>query len=466
MVLVKADIKEAGYNKPVIKEIKLAIEEGQTIMLVGPSGSGKTTILLALTGVLKSLLRGYVKGTVRIAGVNPLERDGFERIPRLVGVALQDPDRQLAMPTPLDEIMFTLENIGYNTNSAEKKALKVLEEFGLKEKALHPSENLSGGEKRRLTFAASVAHDPKLLLLDEPTASVDSWGVRIVREFVKSMKERRGIIIVEHKARFFFDLVDLVILVKEGTVIGSWPPGEVPCDLLEAEGVDASAPSLKPPPGNPGEIVFRAHGLAYNPSVKVSVEEFIVRRGELVALVGPNGSGKTTLMKALAGLAGFEGEIKCKKPAEGRCAFYVPQNPDYMFMYPTVSEEAEKAGRGGIVNPRSEEIVRLYPRRSPYKLSHGQRRWLALSIALSYPAAVYMLDEPTTGLDLSLYREFKRRISTALSRGASFIVATHDVRVVSDLANRVYVIREGKVRESSREEVIKELEDAWVMDVG
>ncbi len=466
MVLVEATIREAGYNKPVIRDIKLALDDGQAIMVVGPSGSGKTTILLALTGVLKFLLRGYVKGSITIAGVNPLDLRGFKDIPRLVGVALQDPDRQLAMPTPLDEIMFTLENIGYDSNEARRRAFEVLNEFGLKGKALHPSENLSGGEKRRLTFAAGIAHNPRLLLLDEPTASVDSWGVKVVRDFVSSMKGEKGIIVIEHKARFFFDLVDQVVLIKNGRVLGSWPPDEAPRELLEAEGVDASPPSIKSPPGRPGETVFSADGLAYNPSIKLELDDFNVMRGELVALVGPNGSGKTTLMKALVGLAGFEGEVKCKKPPSGRCAFYVPPNPDYMFMYPTVAEEAEKSGRGGLVDPRNEEVVRLYPKRSPYKLSHGQRRWLALSIALSYPAAVYMLDEPTTGLDLNLYREFKRRVSAALRLGASFIVATHDIRIISDLANRVYVISQGRVRESSRGRAVKELEEAWVKGHG
>lgn len=466
MALASVDVEEAGYAKPVLRKIRLAVKEGQAVMIAGPSGSGKTTILLAMTGVLKFLLKGYVRGSASIAGVNPLDPAGFEEIPRLVGVALQDPDRQLAMQTPLDEVAFTLENVGYDQVEAEKRALEVLDRFGLREKALSPTENLSGGEKRRLTFAAGIAHNPQLLLLDEPTASVDAWGVKVVRDFVSSIKSYRGVVIVEHKVRFFMDQVDLIVLVRNGRIAGEWRPEDAPIHILESSGVDAAPPEIKEPPGEPGGIVFRAEGIASNPGVRLEVKDFHVRRGELVALVGPNGSGKTTLLKSLAGLRSFEGEVDCRSPPRWRCAFYVPQNPDYMFMYPTVREEAERSGRGGFTDPRREEVVRLYPRRSPYKLSHGQRRWLALSIALSYPASVYMLDEPTTGLDLNLYTEFKRRIVEALSKGASFIVSTHDVRIVSDLANRVYVIRDGRVYEDDREKVISRLENAWVTGIG
>ncbi len=148
-------IREAGYGKePVLKSVGLRLEEGERVLVVGASGSGKTTMMLAIAGVIVNLLGGVTRGRISLAGIDPLTPTGFRQVPRVAGFVLQDPDKQLAMPTPLDEVLFTLENLGWGEEEASRRAREVLARFGLEGVELEWVENLSGGQKRRLTLAA------------------------------------------------------------------------------------------------------------------------------------------------------------------------------------------------------------------------------------------------------------------------------------------------------------------------
>ena len=233
--MIQYAINAAGYveNEKVLENITGKIEPGEIITIAGPSGSGKTTLLLTLTGVLTNLLNGLVEGKVLLNNIDPLQYEGFIETPRIIGAVLQDPDKQIAMPTPLDEVLFLLENLGYGEEEARKLALTVLKKYGLEDKAYEHVELLSGGQKRRLTFASAVVHDPKILFLDEPTASVDPWGIKQIREFiVDAKKKNRTIIVIEHKLKYFIDLADKIQLFSKGKMIKQYDRDEITGCLL------------------------------------------------------------------------------------------------------------------------------------------------------------------------------------------------------------------------------------------
>ncbi|MEB3787425.1 MAG: ATP-binding cassette domain-containing protein [Desulfurococcales archaeon] len=461
-MLVEARIKRAqAGDKIILKDAMMYLEEGERILVVGPSGGGKTSLLLTVTGIASSLLSWSVEGESMINGVNALA--DFSRIPGMVGVVLQDPDRQLAMPTPLDEVLFTLENLGYPRDEACKKALKALEDFGLRGLEDKLVEDLSGGQKRRLTLAASIVHDPLVMFLDEPTASVDPWGIREVRRFAGS---RYGLVIIEHKARYFLDIVDRILLVTGGTTRINIPVEEVDdntLEMLESIGVDASSPEPSRLSENVGGTVLEANNVTVSypdgttPIRDASLE---VRSGELVVLVGPNGSGKTSLLRALSGALKYEGEVKARDGV-----FLVPQNPDYMFLHPSVKAELDDVrARTGIdpveamggEPPWLGRVLRL----NPARLSHGQRRWLAVAIAMAYRPGVLLMDEPTTGLDKSLLDHLVDAVKRVLSSGRGVLASTHDPRLVAS-ADRAYMVDGGRVREVDPDDALRVLDEAW-----
>ncbi|MEM4431778.1 MAG: ABC transporter ATP-binding protein [Desulfurococcaceae archaeon] len=460
--MIRALILRAGYGRGrcVLWNTDLKVDTGEAVLITGGVGSGKTTLLLAITGVLNNLLEGFVEGSVEINGFNPIEPSGFSKIPLEVGFVLQDPDKQIAMPTPIDELYFTLENLGYSYSDAFKLAMDGLKKIGLVSKAFQHVETLSHGEKRKLTFIASVIHNPRVLVLDEPTASMDPYGIATTREFIReSRREGLSIIIVEHKKDYFIDLVDRVFVMREGRLYETGINGDFGKNALY-EKFQRILDSKPRDEHKFGDVVLKMENVSigYNETL-VSGIDMVVREGMTIGVVGRNGCGKTTLLKTIAGFI---------KPIDGVInrftkTFYVPQQPDYIFLSNSVSGELDLLRRKTGFK-LEDSIIRIESlkkdfAKSPYKLSHGQRRLLSLVIALAYKPKIILLDEPTTGLDDESVNQLIESIVTLKNKGFSFIIATHDPRI-SPVIDEYIFIDDGKVRSVSHTDVFR-----WFIDV-
>ncbi len=479
---LEAYIEEASYpsKRGAVKDSFFSASAGELTLVAGPSGSGKTTLLLAITGVLKHLLQGDVRGRVNLAGIDPLTEEGFSNVPRVVGAVMQDPDKQLAMPTPYDEVSFTLENLGIND---EGKVWNVLREYGLEEHAFKPVEHLSGGQQRRLAIAAALAHDPDVVVLDEPTASLDPWGVKSLKETIMRLLRRgKTVVIVEHKVRYFLDMTSRTYVIKDGIITAEYRRDE----LLSSEvlrgllmtGIDTLPPEAHVRDARSekrgGEVMVSLSNLTcgYGDVVVLEDVDMELRAGEVGVLVGPNGSGKTTLLKCIAGLLepvdGYvrvmgEDPRRAGVRPRGRLVFYVPQIPDYTFVSSSVEGELREVSKK--VGVAFRDLVSIAPwvkdalQRPPYRLSHGQRRWLALSVGIAYTPKALLLDEPTTGLDLRFMSELRRLLTKAIRAGAAVLIATHDPRLVAEVADRAFIVDSGRVREVSVVDALKYLEE-------
>ena len=303
------------------------------------------------------------------------------------------------------------------------------------------------------------------MMMDEPTASLDPWSVGEVRSYARErLASGASVLVVEHKLRYFLDLALEVIIVDGGSVKARMSPEAAArrAGELEALGVDAGEPRLERPRGECREAVALLKGLTVGRGGVglLEVEDARLCRGEVVAVVGPNGSGKTTLLKTLAGgLKPLSGEVRVRGKA-----FYVPQTPDYTFLYPTVREDLEDAERRGGFSPWSilpkpqwlEDVAGLHGSR----LSLGQRRFTSIAIAMSYRPSLLLLDEPSAGLDLRLYNALTATLRMA-SLSSSVVVATHDVRLVAGVADRVFMAIDGRLVEVDKLEAVEVMERAW-----
>jgi energy-coupling factor transport system ATP-binding protein len=332
-----------GRVRPVLDGLDLTIAAGERVLLAGPSGSGKSTLLRALAGLLLTADSGELAGAVTLDG-EPDHRAGS------VGLVLQEPGAGVVASTIGRDVAFGLENVGVTRDAMPARVAAALAEVGLDLPPDSSPLTLSGGEAQRLALAGALVMEPRLLLLDEPTAMLDATTAAGVRAVVADVVERRGLtlVVVEHRLTGWLDLVDrLVVLDDEGRVVADGAPDEVlaeHADSLVRQGIWVpGAPEPQPLPVvltpatqaaagvvAPGLPVVSGAGLGVERRSRrlgstsrstraVADVDLQVAAGHLMALTGPSGAGKTTLMAAVGGLL---------EPSTGRVDIARPLTPE------------------------------------------------------------------------------------------------------------------------------------------
>lgn len=201
-----------------VKDVSFEFNYGQMIFIVGPSGSGKTTLLSMISGILEPN-----EGQVFMSGKDlwKLNADDLADF-RLhkIGFVFQD-FHLFPRLTSAENVAIPLVLQKVDWDNAQKIAINYLDIVGLKDKALLPPVKLSGGEQQRVAIARAIAAQPEILILDEPTASLDGETGRKIIDFVKKeiLNENRCIIIVTHDNRIF-EYADVIMKMEDGRIIG------------------------------------------------------------------------------------------------------------------------------------------------------------------------------------------------------------------------------------------------------
>lgn len=233
-----------GRETPSLVDLDLIIEPGERVLLLGPSGAGKSTLLQALAGVDQDPDGRSASGGLSVGGVDPRGARGT------VGFMHQDPETQVVLSRVGDDVAFGLENLAVPRERIWPRVREALARTGLELPLDHPTTALSGGQKQRLALAGTLAMCPRLLLLDEPTASVDHEGAQQLCRAVADAVREDGttLVVVEHRVALWEPVVDRVIVLgDDGRVAfdgpaqqtlqdardllqhqGTWVPGWVP----------------------------------------------------------------------------------------------------------------------------------------------------------------------------------------------------------------------------------------------
>ncbi len=463
-----------GRDGWAVRGLDLRIEPGERVLLLGASGAGKSTLIHGLAGVLGGDDDGEREGELLVHGQAP------ERARGLAGLVLQDPDSQVILPRVGDDVAFGCENLGVPREEIWSRVGDALDAVGLALPLEHPTNALSGGQKQRLALAGVLAMRPRLLLLDEPTASLDPDGVREVRETVGRVLEETGatLVVIEHRVDVWRDLVDrVVVLAPDGGLLADGPTERVLREqgaALAAEGVwvpgfPPEAPSRIRPADD--RVLLRAEGLAIGRSrerVLAAGLDLQLRAGEALAVTGPNGAGKSTLGLTLGGLlAPLTGEVRAEalatgaesRPIRWRSRELVTrigtvfQDPEHQFVTASVREELELGPRTiGLDEAETRARVDALVERlrlgalldaNPFTLSGGEQRRLSVATALTTRPPVIVLDEPTFGQDSRTWRELVGFLAELLDTGSALVAITHDLDIVAALADRELRARPG-----------------------
>lgn len=480
----------APGEKPVFQDLSLTLREGEAVLLMGASGCGKSTLAYCLAGLYPDYA-GELAGTVRAGGADVRELGPQERS-RRVSVLFQNPDNQFCMDTVGREVLFALENVDWQGELGARVG-ELLAAVGLEGRESERIDSLSGGTKQKLALCTALACGARALVLDEPFANLDPSACADLSALLGRLKREQGVslLVVDHRPGWWLPVVDRVALMEgEGSLDArSFSPSQMAghAEELRARGLflgDSWARDLRRPaePLQGGGVAVYARGLAVGHGPRFSSRrplfgrrrpkgdavlegvELMVRRGSVCALVGECGSGKSTLLSALAGCGGYEGELT----VAGRVGL-VFQNPRLQFLALTVADEVLVTLRARF--PREGEDVlarRVEPllaefglaglgARSPYELSQGQQRRLAMLAMLAGDADVLLLDEPTYAQDERATRMLVDVVLRRVSEGLAVVMATHDLELARAVANQVVLFEGGRARELSGAEL-----DAYV----
>lgn len=232
-----------AYEIHALKNINLEIHDGEFIGLIGHTGSGKSTLVQHFNGLMKA-----TSGTIYYNGEN-IYAEGYsmKQLRSNVGLVFQYPEHQLFEVDVLTDVCFGPKNLGLPEEEVEARAKKALQMVGLKEKYYKQSPfELSGGQKRRVAIAGVLAMEPKLLILDEPTAGLDPKGRDEILDQIKRIHEENHItiILVSHSMEDVAKYVGRIIVMNQGEAMYDGTPKEVFSHYKELEKVGLAAPQV------------------------------------------------------------------------------------------------------------------------------------------------------------------------------------------------------------------------------
>jgi cobalt/nickel transport system ATP-binding protein len=204
-----------GDGIRALSGVSFDLSHGENLAILGPNGSGKTTLLLHLNGVLQG------SGEIRVGGLTVSDKN-LPEVRRRVGLVFQNSDEQLFMPTVLQDVMFGPLNLGWNIELARDRSVRALTDMGITPTLFdRPPFHLSAGEKRRVALAGVLVMKPEILLLDEPTTSLDPPGQRALVELLRFIPQPK--IVATHDAGFASKLSDRAIFLEGGRVACDGP---------------------------------------------------------------------------------------------------------------------------------------------------------------------------------------------------------------------------------------------------
>ena len=235
--------KDTVYEVRALDHVNLGIEEGQFIGIIGHTGSGKSTLIQHMNGLVKP-----TEGQVLYEGRDIwAEKYNLKSLRTSVGLVFQYPENQLFETDVLTDVMFGPKNKGLTAADAEKRARAALDAVGVAEKYLRTSPfELSGGQKRRVAIAGVLAMDPKVLILDEPTAGLDPRGRDEILGQIKKLHKERGItiVLVTHSMEDVAEYAERIIVVNDGKIPFDGAPKEVFSHYRELESMGLAAPEI------------------------------------------------------------------------------------------------------------------------------------------------------------------------------------------------------------------------------
>jgi len=506
----------------VLKDINFSLNEGESLGILGKSGSGKSVLIHMIRG-----FKGYEpdEGSViySVAACNSCywldipSKDG-ERCPRCgkrleyrevdiwktddrklfynlrkrIGIMLQRTFALYGEKSAFENIVEALSSLDmYNGDIILNRAMELLKIVNMNHRALTPARDLSGGEKQRIILARQLALDPIMLLLDEPTGTLDPHNTQLIVEILRNfVKGKKAMILTSHFPEIIQELSNRVIWLEKGRIESEGEPQRI---VLEKFGLpERKKISIEVISKN--EIINLKNVKKYYYSITRGIVKAVdgvsltVNEGEIFGILGPSGSGKTTLSRIIAGITEpTEGEvlvrvgdewIDMKQPGplgRGRATPYIGILHQEFSLYPYRSVLYNLTDSIGLNLPAefaklraidiltgigfSEKEAEALLKKNADELSEGEKHRVALAQVMIREPRILILDEPSGTMNPITKREVAESlVKIKREFGTTIIIVSHDMDFALMTCERAALMLNGKILHiGDTEEIVKRL---------
>ncbi|ALJ19789.1 ABC transporter ATP-binding protein [Microbacterium sp. No. 7] len=451
---------------PALRDLDLRIEPGQFVVLCGASGSGKSTALRLMNGLVPHFHDdGVLAGSVTVDGIVTADVE-LDALGLVSGTVLQHPRRQFFTDSAREETAFAMENFGFPREEIRARVEDRVAELARWVPVGQRLQHLSGGQQQQVAIAAATAHDPRILLLDEPSSNLSADAVHRLTAALAELKAAgMTIVVAEHRLRYLQDLIDRVVVMRDGAIDIEWSAARfraIPDELLAEEGLRGEIRSPEVPVlAATGGSVAHPHRVGDVPAgalqlegvrcrlggrTVLDLERVVFAAGEVTAIRGVNGAGKSTLARVVTGLQRATGTVRLDgrvlgRKARQRASAIVMQDVQRQLFTESVEAEIELAGSGAVALPDTAAVLDaldLAPlaERHPLSLSGGQQQRLVVAAVRVAGRRIVVFDEPSSGVDRRHLGSISDQIRRVAADGAVVLLISHDDDLLALAADR------------------------------
>jgi energy-coupling factor transport system ATP-binding protein len=404
-------VRLPGEARPVLHDLDLGLEAGHALGVSGQSGIGKSTLTHAIAGLVPWLRPAEVGGEVLLDGDPVDDLDPGQRA-HLFATCLDRPDAQLFLPTVEQELA-----AAGRLHGDSDFFHRVVAALSVDRLPSNRIVELSSGQRQRVALAVSLAGCPRPVLLDEPTAHLDTEGTDWLARLLTEGREAGGSFLINEQAGWRLQGgIDGWTRLSGGNISSTEKP---------------QAPDFRRPAPAGERVVLSAGDLAVERGGRSLLEgsHLDLREGEIVLLTGANGSGKSTLGEVLCGLRRATGGAVKRT---GKVSLMLPSAELQLFAR-TVAEEMEAVGAH---HDESAKVLRRHrlehlAARAPWTLSRGERQRLVHAVLDLLRPRVMVVDEPGQGLDPDDLSAFVELVHRRAEKGRAYLIISHRLELAT-----------------------------------
>lgn len=463
-------------NTWILNNVNLTINSGERVAIVGANGSGKSTLSKIISG-----LTAPDSGYVQLCGEKVFDNTtahslAYKEARKHIGTLFQSPEDQIITTVVEDDIAFGLENLQIPREKMQNRISRALQAIHMENKRYASPSSMSGGQQQKIALACSIAMNSQLLVLDEPTSMLDTYSRKSVDDLLNNLhKNGTSIVQITHSLEECKNANRILLLENSKLKEISFEDLETYFSNINSANNNFIKISERKNSTensnceNKSDDAIKISNLTvkYDKTSPAVIDDYslTVKSGEIVAIISKNGSGKSTLAKTICGLLKADsGTITVDDiPVTGKTSRddrrklrstigYVMQLPEQQLFADTVRNDIAYGPKnfglkGNALKERVDETLRLLrienlAEKSPFALSGGQQRLVAIAGVLACKPRVLVLDEPTAGLDFEAASRILDILYTLHNQGVTIVLITHNIQEAKTLGARIVSIEQ------------------------